>query len=137
MNLLEIFSLFTIHYIGDFLLQTDEDARGKSTSWKHLLNHTFTYTSTWFIAFILIMFGMCYYELYTHTTFMLPFDRRIYWFIPITFVCHTITDYFTSRWVKKSFDKQDYHNGFAKIGFDQYVLHLPQSFLTYYLLTKK
>lgn len=60
-------------------------------------------------------------------------DVRMMFFPIITFICHWIQDYYTSRWVKKSFDKQDYHNGFVKIGFDQF-LHYTQMFLTYLLL---
>jgi hypothetical protein len=51
----------------------------------------------------------------------------------ITFIFHTITDYFTSRLNSKLWKKGDVHNFFVSIGFDQ-VLHYVQLFLTYKLL---
>lgn len=115
-----ILAIITIHFCADFILQTDWQAKNKSTNWIALLRHTGSYSIVWF----LICNG---YSVITGNYLMVAC------FPVITFICHTITDYFTSRWVKKSFDKQDYHYGFVKIGFDQ-VLHYVQLFLTYYFL---
>jgi hypothetical protein len=58
----------------------------------------------------------------------------------LTFLCHFITDYITSRIVKKRFEDKYYGSpipnlgAFTVIGFDQ-VLHYAQLFLTYYFLT--
>jgi len=54
-------------------------------------------------------------------------------FVLITFVAHTITDYFTSRLNAKLWAKGDVHNFFVSVGFDQ-VLHYVQLFVTYQLL---
>jgi len=51
----------------------------------------------------------------------------------ITFICHWITDYFTSRLNSKLWAKGDVHNFFVSVGFDQ-VLHYIQLFLTFYIL---
>jgi hypothetical protein len=51
----------------------------------------------------------------------------------ITFIAHTITDYFTSRLNAKLWAKGNVHNFFVSIGFDQY-LHYLQLFITYSLL---
>lgn len=56
-------------------------------------------------------------------------------FALITFVLHTVTDYFTSRITSKFFnpvdgEDPDFHNGFVVIGFDQ-VLHHLQLWFTY------
>lgn len=115
-----VFAIIIIHYIADFIVQTDWQAKNKSKSWEALLNHTFIYSA---------IFGliMC---------FILPVESNKHlptYFFLITFICHTIIDYFTSRWVKKSFEKQDYHLGFVKIGFDQ-ILHYTQLLLTFYFL---
>jgi Protein of unknown function (DUF3307) len=119
LTLHEIFIILIVHWIADFILQTDADAKGKSTSFKHLLSHTSTYWLVW-ISVAISLSGFI--------------DLKIgILFSIITFFAHTITDYFTSKWVKKSFDKQDFHNGFVKIGFDQ-LLHYGQLFLTYYYL---
>ena len=133
MTLIEIFSIIIIHWIADFILQTDKQAKGKSKNWSDLLSHTFTYTLTWFAGFIIVLIGCWLYENYTKIYQHLPFDYHIYWFLPITFICHTITDYFTSRLNSKLWAKGDVHNFFISVGFDQ-VLHYVQLFLTYQLL---
>jgi len=51
----------------------------------------------------------------------------------ISYIIHTIQDYFTSRAVSKLFAKKDYHNGFVMIEVDQ-LLHYLQLFLTYHLI---
>jgi hypothetical protein len=54
-------------------------------------------------------------------------------FVLITFIAHTITDYFTSRLNSKLWQQGKVHNFFISVGFDQ-VLHYIQLFTTYYLL---
>ena len=56
-----------------------------------------------------------------------------WYFVIITFICHTVTDYFTSRLNSKLWAKGDVHNFFVSVGFDQ-VLHYAQLFLTYKIL---
>ena len=120
MNLIEIFSIILIHWFADFVLQTDKQAKGKSKNWIDLLNHTFTYSTLW------LGIGM-FYSVFTDMTW------NWLWFGLITFVAHTITDYFTSRLNSKLWAKGDVHNFFVSVGFDQ-VLHYIQLFTTYYLL---
>lgn len=117
MNLIEIFSILGIHWFADFVCQTDEQAKGKSKNWNDLLNHTMTYSGIWIVLYPFMETGM--------TTC----------FIIITFICHTITDYFTSRINSKLWKDGKTHLFFVSIGFDQ-ILHYIQLFLTYYLLTK-
>jgi hypothetical protein len=54
-------------------------------------------------------------------------------FVWITFLSHTIQDYFTSRLNSRLWAKGDTHNFFVSIGWDQ-VLHYTQLLLTYYYL---
>ena len=96
-------------------------AQGKSKNWTDLISHTLTYFFVFYIASILYYF--------------ISDNRSILWFGPITFVCHTITDYFTSRLNSKLWEKKDIHNFFVSVGFDQW-LHYVQLFITYYLLLK-
>jgi len=123
MNLTEIFSIIFIHWFADFVLQTDKQAKGKSTNWNDLLSHTFMYSVTFWGLLSLLnpLFNMS-----------LSFRFSFYFWL-ITFVCHTITDYFTSRLNSRLWAKGDVHNFFVSIGFDQ-VLHYVQLFTTYYLL---
>lgn len=69
--LLIILVLLVLHWIGDFALQSDSMALGKSKQWKPLLTHTSIYSLCFF------WFGWL--------------------FVLITFLTHTATDYFTSR----------------------------------------
>jgi hypothetical protein len=133
LSLIEIFSIIFIHWVADFVLQTDKQAKGKSKNWSDLLGHTITYTLSWFAGFIIVLIALFIYEYNCKILLNLPFDYHIYWFLPITFICHTITDYFTSRLNSKLWAKGDTHNFFVSVGFDQ-VLHYVQLFLTYYLL---
>lgn len=148
LNLIEVLSIPIIHYVADFILQTDKEAKGKSKNWSDLLNHTITYSAVWIIP---MQFMIGYNNLNVSKAGMYGLL-----FAVITFICHTITDYFTSRLNSKllppitvlKFDSNTFgdnemlaypknsswHNFFVGIGFDQYILHLPQLFLTYALL---
>ena len=127
MNLIVIFVILITHWFSDFVLQTDKQAKGKSKNWGDLLGHTSTYSVVWVFASCLL-FG---YTNKAQTTEWYVINSLL--FAGITFVCHTITDYFTSRLNSKLWAKGDVHNFFVSIGFDQ-VLHYVQLFLTYQLL---
>ena len=126
LTLIEIFSIIIIHWIADFIMQSDYDAKNKSKFFHALFSHTITYSSCWFV--IILLFG---YINKTQTTEWYVLNTLF--FVGITFVCHTITDYFTSRLNSKLWAKGDVHNFFVSVGFDQ-VLHYVQLFLTYQLL---
>ncbi len=116
--------IILVHWVADFVFQTHEQSINKSKSWKYLIEHTLTYSTIWYVLSMLLWPAghiMSWYVL-----------NSIY-FTSITFVCHTITDYFTSRLNSKLWIKGDTHNFFVSIGFDQ-VLHYIQLFLTYLLL---
>jgi hypothetical protein len=127
MSLTIIFSIIFIHWIADFVLQSDKQAKGKSKNWSDLLAHTFTYSTMWVFASCL-MLG---YVNKGQTTQWYVIHALLFGLI--TFLCHTITDYFTSRLNSKLWAKGDVHNFFVSVGFDQ-VLHYIQLFLTFYFL---
>jgi len=124
LTLTEIFVIIIIHWIADFVLQTDKQAKGKSKDILILLKHTSCYSFVWFVS------GFMLY---------LPFNFNglTLWFICIfsltTLISHTITDYFTSRLNSKLWSEGKTHYFFVSVGFDQ-ILHYVQLFLTYYLL---
>jgi L-asparagine transporter-like permease len=120
-SLYEILGILLIHWFADFVLQTDEQAKGKSKEWKPLLHHTFNYSIIWFFASFI-------YGMFTNNILLLLFA-------PITFICHTITDYITSRENSKLWESGKVHDFFVCVGFDQW-LHYLQLFLTYWLLFK-
>lgn len=128
-----IIILLGSHFIADFVLQAETWAKNKSSKWGPLLMHTTVYTIAMFIPLIFLV----------EVENILSNTQKFYFyfsFLIITFLSHTITDYITSREVKKKFDKQKYGSsipnleGFTIIGFDQF-LHAVQLILTYKFLT--
>ncbi len=123
LTLTEIFVIIIVHWIADFIMQDEKWALGKSKNLNDLLAHTSLYSLLWFIPMI----------------FLIGVNWKVSVFVGTTFICHTITDYFTSRSVSKKFVNKEYGSaipnlgGFTIIGFDQ-VLHYIQLFLTYYYL---
>lgn len=114
-----IILILLTHWIGDFILQTDVQAKNKSKSNRALFFHVLTYSIIWFGA-------LTCYELLN----LIPNITKVFIFTGITFVCHFITDYFTSRLNTKLWEKGDVHNFFVSIGFDQ-ILHYIQLILTF------
>jgi len=135
MALAIVLSIIIIHWISDFVFQSGEWANNKSKSNVPLYKHVLTYSTFWLFA----------------SPFLLGTDRpdeTTQWYVYssiifflVTFCCHFITDYITSRIVSRMFEEKYYGSpipnfgAFTVIGFDQ-VLHYVQLFLTYYLLTK-
>lgn len=127
LNYIEIISIILIHWFADFVLQTDKQAKGKSKNWHDLLCHTSNYTLIWIFVGILCT-NPVYRILGTENWW------KYMWVFPIiTFVCHTITDYFTSRLNSRLWEQGKVHDFFVSVGFDQ-VLHYAQLFGTYLLL---
>ena len=110
--------ILIVHWFADFVMQTDEQAKGKSKSVVPLTAHVLTYSCIWF-CFIL---GWSEFN----------FENSLIFFL-ITFVSHWVTDFITSRVGKIFWDKGDTHNGFVVVGFDQ-ILHYIQLYLTFKLL---
>lgn len=105
-----------VHFLGDFALQTHEQSTNKNSSNHWLFLHVSVYSLVWLIAVIPILgFGAGFL------------------FALITFACHFITDWNTSRLSKPFWAREDYHNGFVIVGFDQ-ILHYLQLWYTFKLL---
>ena len=130
------FYIVVIHFIADFIFQAEEWATNKSKDLVALVSHTFVYTLVWLIPAGFLFSSPCDLS----PIFGRCVDGyKLFPFLGITFVAHTITDYFTSRIVSKKFANGEYGSpvpnfgAFTIIGFDQ-VLHYAQLFLTYHLL---
>lgn len=89
--------LLVLHFIADFILQSDYMAINKSKDFIALIGHTAVYS----LVFI-------------------PFYGT--GFAAVTFVLHTIQDYFTSRINAKLWQANQRHWFFVGIGADQ-LLH--------------
>ena len=124
-NIYEAVVILFLHWIFDFVLQTDEQGKNKSSDFNVLLEHVFLYS--WFWCIPLIIYAI-----------MKQGSGILVLFIPITFICHGIIDYCTSRVGKRLLQKaeltKNHHNFFVNIGFDQW-LHQAQLLITFYLLT--
>lgn len=105
--IIDIVILIWIHFIADFILQTDDIAKAKSTSNKALLIHVVIY------SVLLLWFGWL--------------------FAIVNLVGHAITDYFTSRTASYFYQNDQRHWFFVTIGFDQ-AIHLTMLVLTYWWL---
>ena len=115
MTTLEVLIILFIHWVADFLLQTKQMATMKSKDTNWLLIHVAVYSFTWFFI----------------GAFFDPLKSAL--FFVITFMCHFITDYFTSRWTSKLYRDSKFYgfpSFFSVIGLDQWI-HYAQLFLTY------
>jgi hypothetical protein len=95
--------LFTLHFIGDFMLQTHKQAINKSTSIKYLTYHVLTYC----IPFLVFLTG--------------GLSLNMLWFFLLLFGTHWVTDFVTSKITSYFWQKKDMHNFFVIIGFDQLI----------------
>lgn len=118
-----VISILFIHWIADFVFQTDKQAQGKSKNWTDLLSHTITYSVIWLTP-ACILIGVNSRNLSTEAYISLSI-----WFSIITFFFHTAQDYITSRINSRLWEQKKVHYFFVSIGFDQF-LHYVQLILT-------
>lgn len=126
MDILDFTLLVTTHWIADFVFQSNDWATRKSKEILPLISHTATYTAVWLMLILfmdvdfinLLMFGL------------------------VTFLSHTVTDFFTSKIVSRKFANNNLGSNipnfgaFSVIGLDQ-VLHYIQLAIAWkYLLIK-
>lgn len=136
-GLLIAFYIILVHYVADFVLQTEDMATRKSKEFGHLVMHTMVYSFTWLMGSAFLFSQDCDASLLGKCVD----TGKVFTFVGITFIAHTITDYLTSKWTSRLFGNKIYYTGlpnfgaFSAIGLDQ-VLHYAQLFLTFYYLSK-
>lgn len=102
---LQFMALLAVHWVADFVLQSHWQASNKSKRNDALFLHVMIYMVVLLVASLFI-FG----------------NREIVVrFALINAALHFATDYFTSRASSKLYAKQDWHNFFVVIGFDQLI----------------
>lgn len=121
MNLYIVIGILFLHWIFDFVFQTEWQAMNKSKDREALLQHTAVYAGCW-LAVTILYAGI------------LDLSGRWLLFPIITFFCHSATDYYTSRVNAILWEKKDTHGFFVSVGFDQF-LHYVQLFVTFKLLS--
>jgi hypothetical protein len=98
----ELLMLLTVHFIADFVLQTDWQAQNKSKNWAALFLHVSVYS----IAFFPL------------ALWLLDVERGTL-FVLVTFVLHFFTDAITSRINSRLWAAKRVHGFFVGIGADQ------------------
>jgi membrane-bound acyltransferase YfiQ involved in biofilm formation len=106
-NLVDVLILIWLHFVADFLLQTDYMAKNKSGSNKVLAIHCFVYS--------------------------LPFIYFGWLFALVNGLAHFATDWVTSRWTTRLWKSGERHKFFVVIGLDQ-VIHISTLVLTLSIL---
>lgn len=99
------------HWVADFVMQSDDTARKKSSDNRVLADHCITYATILTMGF-----------LYLFSTW----QQAGIFFLFILF-SHFVTDYFTSRDNKRLWEQKRVHEFFENIGADQF-LHFVQMF---------
>lgn len=102
-----IVSIVILHFIADFLCQSQKMGETKSEDFSMIILHSAIYS----LPFIFI--------------------SPLYAFI--NGILHGGVDNVTSKWTKKLYNKKEYHWFFVVIGFDQMV-HMLTLFATYIIL---
>ena len=123
MTFFEITVLFVsglfAHWIGDFILQSDYQAKNKATSISTLFEHVVTYT------FTMMIWSFIFIEMCLSSVFLVGL---------LVFVTHFITDFFTSKVNKKFWDSGKHHNFFCSVGFDQLLHYIALYWITWYVI---
>ncbi len=115
MELWHILVILFSHTVADFVLQSDEVAKGKSSDNWILLKHIMIYTAAMMPCAVVV----------SGPLFML--------FLSINAAAHFVTDYITSRITSYYWQREERHKFFVTIGFDQFA-HAAALLITYAFL---
>lgn len=115
----EVLVILFLHWVGDFVMQSDQQAKNKSTDNAFLLAHIMYYTAIFIIPIAIYMATQS--------------NQKMILFYPITFAAHYATDWYTSRVNSQLWKDGKSHDFFVSIGFDQ-LLHFAQLLITYQIL---
>lgn len=108
------------HWLADFVLQPHWMGTGKSKDWWVLSQHAFRITGGGVMVAVALGFF-----------FPISATGALIWAL-VNGVAHFAIDAVTSRMTGKLFAKQDFHNFFVVIGFDQF-LHVALAVVTFAL----
>lgn len=119
-SILSLASILIVHWIFDFFLQTHWQASNKSKSYVALTEHVLTYSGG-LLLIVLLNFGY-----FHHLSYAVGF-------VVFNALAHFFTDYVTSRATSALYEKEEYHDFFVAVGFDQ-LLHYLTLIVSFVLL---
>jgi len=125
--ILTILYILTTHFVADFIMQTDEMAKGKSTSIKWLTLHILSYFKglVWSALFYFMVVGYFF-------SMVIPAWSLIGYCL-LNAALHWLTDYYTSKQTAKLWAEQRVHDFFVMIGLDQ-LIHSTCLIVTFYFI---
>ncbi len=115
-----IIAILITHFVADFVMQTNEMARGKAICNIWLFLHVLVYT-------VVLYFSLRGYAEYIQDTIS-PTGYIFGWAV-LNGTAHFVTDYFTSRWTSFLWKQKRTHDFFVVIGLDQ-TIHFITLFIT-------
>lgn len=104
----QFLALLIVHWVADFILQTNWQARNKSKN-------------NWALATHVLVYTMCLYAAAPFIFGIIGKMHLVLMWVLLNGALHFVTDYFTSRWTSKLYAKQDWHNFFVVVGLDQLI----------------
>ncbi len=108
-----IYSLIWMHFVADFVFQSDKMAKTKSKSNFWLLAHVCAYCSVFPIPLLLIGYS----------------EIDILEYVALNGLLHFCVDWITSRCTSKLWERKEAHWFFVVVGFDQ-AIHITTLFFT-------
>jgi len=117
-----ILQILFAHWISDFVLQSGWMATNKSKNWLALGSHVVVYTAS--MGFLMLIFGSIVAAAFSTTisgAIMIITPLAFVKWIALNGALHFITDAITSRITARLWKKNDMHNFFVVVGFDQFI----------------
>ena len=124
--ILTIIYILSVHFVSDFIMQSDEMAKGKSTSIKWLTLHILSYLKGFICSAII------FYVTITLIWGRIASPLLILAYCLVNAILHWVTDYFTSKETSRLWAELKVHQFFIMIGLDQ-LIHATCLILTFYL----
>lgn len=116
-NVVILIFLLVAHFIGDFILQSDQMAKNKSKSNMALFEHVIAYL----LPFLLLM------------PFILWTTQYVPLFCIVTGILHFLIDYVTSRINSNNYKQGKIHEFFIGVGADQLIHYICLIFTYLYI----
>ncbi len=116
MSLQFVIVILFLHWLADFVCQSDWMAKGKSSSEIVLSVHILVYS-------LVMVIGLNIFQAWLRfpATLNEHVETAVWSFCILNGLLHWITDWFTSRATKRLWAAQQVHWFFVVIGFDQFI----------------